>query len=305
MPRAQGEPPADHDGSNGCYDFNSCLGNVIARMKQADVSQIPVVGERGELGVGGELGRQRLDFQRPLRGLVGAAVSTGVEQADGLAQGALCGALTPLQPPGAGSLGQADQAVQGTHRDIAQRTRDNDAQQEQVERQVDPPWRPVDRDDAVVVAQRAGGQRGKGRPCAQLRRRHQIDRAEAPGIIEHQLLPPFGLHHQMPVHSGEEARRRIELITAEVEVGQVYEGTVLKLLDIGAIVSLLPGKDGLVHISQIAHQRVNNVADHLKEGQQVRVKVLEVDERGRVRLSMKALLDTPAKEEAAAPAEQQ
>jgi len=96
--------------------------------------------------------------------------------------------------------------------------------------------------------------------------------------------------------AGEEAKKRIELITAEVEVGQVYEGTVLKLLDIGAIVSLLPGKDGLVHISQIAHQRVNNVADFLKEGQQVRVKVLEVDDRGRVRLSMKALLDAPAAE---------
>ena len=96
--------------------------------------------------------------------------------------------------------------------------------------------------------------------------------------------------------AGEEAKRRIELITAEVEVGQVYEGTVLKLLDIGAIVSLLPGKDGLVHISQIAHQRVNAVGDFLKEGQQVRVKVLEVDDRGRVRLSMKALLDAPAAE---------
>ena len=96
--------------------------------------------------------------------------------------------------------------------------------------------------------------------------------------------------------AGEEAKKRIELITAEVEVGQVYEGTVLKLLEIGAIVSLLPGKDGLVHISQIAHQRVNNVADFLKEGQQVKVKVLEVDDRGRVRLSMKALLEAPAAE---------
>jgi polyribonucleotide nucleotidyltransferase len=103
--------------------------------------------------------------------------------------------------------------------------------------------------------------------------------------------------------AGEEAKKRIELITAEVEVGQVYEGTVLKLLDIGAIVSLLPGKDGLVHISQIAHQRVNNVADFLKEGQQVKVKVLEVDDRGRVRLSMKALLEAPAPE-AKAPVEQ-
>jgi polyribonucleotide nucleotidyltransferase len=104
--------------------------------------------------------------------------------------------------------------------------------------------------------------------------------------------------------AGEEAKKRIELITAEVEVGQVYEGTVLKLLEIGAIVSLLPGKDGLVHISQIAHQRVNNVGDFLKEGQQVKVKVLEVDDRGRVRLSMKALLDAPAPE-AKAPAEQE
>jgi polyribonucleotide nucleotidyltransferase len=103
--------------------------------------------------------------------------------------------------------------------------------------------------------------------------------------------------------AGEEAKKRIELITAEVEVGQVYEGTVLKLLEIGAIVSLLPGKDGLVHISQIAHQRVNNVGDFLKEGQQVKVKVLEVDDRGRVRLSMKALLDAPTPE-AKAPAEQ-
>jgi len=106
--------------------------------------------------------------------------------------------------------------------------------------------------------------------------------------------------------AGEEAKRRIELITAEVEVGQVYEGTVLKLLEIGAIVSLLPGKDGLVHISQIAHQRVNNVADFLKEGQQVKVKVLEVDDRGRVRLSMKALLEPPVQEaKATAPAEQE
>jgi len=81
---------------------------------------------------------------------------------------------------------------------------------------------------------------------------------------------------------------------------------VLKLLEIGAIVSLLPGKDGLVHISQIAHQRVNNVADHLQEGQHVRVKVLEVDDRGRVRLSMKALTEPSAPEDKpAATAEQQ
>lgn len=88
----------------------------------------------------------------------------------------------------------------------------------------------------------------------------------------------------------DDARRRIELITAEVEAGQVYEGTVTRLLDFGAIVQLLPGKDGLLHISQIANERVEKVADYLKEGQKVRVKVLEADEKGRVRLSMKALL---------------
>ncbi|MBN9132555.1 MAG: polyribonucleotide nucleotidyltransferase [Nitrosospira multiformis] len=88
---------------------------------------------------------------------------------------------------------------------------------------------------------------------------------------------------------GELARKRIEDITAEVEVGRVYDGTVLKLLDFGAIVSVLPGKDGLLHISQIANERVNNVGDHLKEGQMVRVKVLEADDKGRLRLSMKAV----------------
>jgi polyribonucleotide nucleotidyltransferase len=90
---------------------------------------------------------------------------------------------------------------------------------------------------------------------------------------------------------GEAARRKIQEIVAEVEVGKVYNGTVLRLLDFGAIVSLLPGKDGLLHISQISHQRVNNVSDHLKEGQQVKVKVLESDEKGRVRLSMKAVTE--------------
>lgn len=89
---------------------------------------------------------------------------------------------------------------------------------------------------------------------------------------------------------GELAKKRIEDITAEVEVGKVYDGTVLKLLDFGAIVSVLPGKDGLLHISQIASERVNNVSDHLTEGQQVRVKVLEADDKGRLRLSMKAAL---------------
>ena len=88
---------------------------------------------------------------------------------------------------------------------------------------------------------------------------------------------------------GELAKKRIADITAEVEVGKIYDGTVLKLLDFGAIVSVLPGKDGLLHISQIANERVNSVSDHLKEGQSVRVKVLEADDKGRLRLSMKAI----------------
>src|SRR5437660_6371661 len=93
---------------------------------------------------------------------------------------------------------------------------------------------------------------------------------------------------------GQAAKKRIEDITADVEVGRVYDGTVLKLLDFGAIVQLLPGKDGLLHISQISHERVNNVSDYLKEGQQVKVKVLEADEKGRVRLSMKAVKEAAA-----------
>jgi polyribonucleotide nucleotidyltransferase len=88
--------------------------------------------------------------------------------------------------------------------------------------------------------------------------------------------------------AGQEAKRRIEELTASVEVGKTYDGVVLKLLDFGAIVQVLPGKDGLLHISQIANERVNAVADYLKEGQQVRVKVLETDDRGRLKLSMKA-----------------
>jgi polyribonucleotide nucleotidyltransferase len=94
------------------------------------------------------------------------------------------------------------------------------------------------------------------------------------------------------------AIKRIEDITREVEAGQVYEGTVARLADFGAFVTITPGKDGLVHISQIAHERVNKVSDYLKEGQKVDVKVLEVDRQGRIRLSMKALLDEPASEEA-------
>jgi polyribonucleotide nucleotidyltransferase len=96
---------------------------------------------------------------------------------------------------------------------------------------------------------------------------------------------------------GEDAKRRIAAITADVEVGQIYEGPVVKILDFGAVVSLLPGKDGLVHISQIAHQRVNAVSDFVKEGDIVKVKVVEIDDKGKVRLSMKALIDAPAREE--------
>ena len=87
------------------------------------------------------------------------------------------------------------------------------------------------------------------------------------------------------------ALKRIAEITAEAEIGKVYEGPITKILDFGALVNILPGKDGLLHISQIAHQRVEKVTDYLSEGQIVRVKVLETDEKGRVKLSMKALLE--------------
>jgi polyribonucleotide nucleotidyltransferase len=105
------------------------------------------------------------------------------------------------------------------------------------------------------------------------------------------------------IEAGELAKRRIEEITAEVEVGKVYEGPVIKLLDFGAIVNVLPGRDGLLHISQIAHERVNTIGDYLKEGQVVKVKILEADEKGRLRLSMKALLEAPAPAPAAADSE--
>ena len=91
----------------------------------------------------------------------------------------------------------------------------------------------------------------------------------------------------------DDAMRRIGEITAEVEIGAVYEGAVTKLFDFGALVNLLPGKDGLLHISQIAHERVEKVSDYLQEGQIVKVKVLETDEKGRVKLSLKALLERP------------
>jgi polyribonucleotide nucleotidyltransferase len=94
----------------------------------------------------------------------------------------------------------------------------------------------------------------------------------------------------------DEAKRRIAEITAEVEIGKIYEGPITKLLDFGALVNLLPGKDGLLHISQIAHERVEKVSDYLKEGQIIRVKVMETDEKGRVKLSMKALLDRPSQQ---------
>ena len=94
--------------------------------------------------------------------------------------------------------------------------------------------------------------------------------------------------------ASEEARRRIAQLTADVEVGMIYEGKVAKLMDFGAFVTILPGKDGLVHISQISHERVENVSDKLREGEVVKVKVLEVDKQGRIRLSMKAVSEQPA-----------
>ncbi|RMX10331.1 polyribonucleotide nucleotidyltransferase [Allofranklinella schreckenbergeri] len=102
----------------------------------------------------------------------------------------------------------------------------------------------------------------------------------------------------------DEAKRRIEEITAEAEVGQIYEGPVTKILDFGALINILPGKDGLLHISQIAHERVEKVSDYLQEGQVVRVKVLETDDKGRIKLSMKALLERPERAERAERSEQ-
>ncbi|MBS7350479.1 MAG: polyribonucleotide nucleotidyltransferase [Comamonas sp.] len=92
----------------------------------------------------------------------------------------------------------------------------------------------------------------------------------------------------------DEAKRRIEEITAEVEVGKIYEGPVVKILDFGALINVLPGKDGLLHISQIAHERVEKVTDYLQEGQVVKVKALETDDKGRIKLSLKALIERPA-----------
>jgi len=94
--------------------------------------------------------------------------------------------------------------------------------------------------------------------------------------------------------SAANAISRIEQLTAELEVGTIYEGKVVRIVDFGAFVNILPGKDGLVHISQISTERVNNVADHLSEGQEVKVKVLEVDRQGRVRLSIKEAMESAA-----------
>ena len=92
------------------------------------------------------------------------------------------------------------------------------------------------------------------------------------------------------------AIEKIKQVTAEIEVGKVYTGKVSRIADFGAFVEVLPGKDGLVHISQIAHERVAKVTDYLKEGQEVQVKVMEIDRQNRVRLSMKELIEKPAQE---------
>ena len=89
--------------------------------------------------------------------------------------------------------------------------------------------------------------------------------------------------------NADDARRRIEQITADIEPGQVFEGKVIKIMNFGAFVTLTPGRDGLVHISQLSEDRVENVTDVVSEGQMVKVKVLEVDKQGRIRLSMKAV----------------
>jgi polyribonucleotide nucleotidyltransferase len=87
---------------------------------------------------------------------------------------------------------------------------------------------------------------------------------------------------------------RIKAVTANIEVGTVYNGKVMRIVDFGAFVEVLPGKEGLVHISQIAHDRVAKVTDFLEEGQMVDVKVMEIDRQNRVRLSIKELLEKPA-----------
>ena len=91
--------------------------------------------------------------------------------------------------------------------------------------------------------------------------------------------------------SRDAALERINEITAEAEVGKLYNGTVARIVDFGAFINILPGKDGLVHISQISRSRVENVSDHLEEGQEVLVKVLDLDARGRIKLSMKEVTE--------------
>jgi polyribonucleotide nucleotidyltransferase len=103
--------------------------------------------------------------------------------------------------------------------------------------------------------------------------------------------------------SAKDAIARIEALTAELEVGTLYNGKVVRIVDFGAFVNVLPGKDGLVHISQISEERVNNVSDHLTVGQEVKVKVLEVDRQGRVRLSIKEAVEKKAGAEQEKPAE--
>jgi polyribonucleotide nucleotidyltransferase len=102
----------------------------------------------------------------------------------------------------------------------------------------------------------------------------------------------FGQNQQ----ARDKAVEMIMAITAEAEVGEIYEGTVARIVDFGAFVTILPGKDGLVHISQIADERVENVSDYLSEGQTVRVKVLDVDQRGRIKLSMKEANESSVEE---------
>jgi polyribonucleotide nucleotidyltransferase len=96
--------------------------------------------------------------------------------------------------------------------------------------------------------------------------------------------------------SGETVKRRIELLTADVEVGKIYEGKVNKIVEFGAFVNILPGKDGLVHISQIVDRRLNAVTEVLSEGQVVKVKVLEIDKQGKIRLSMKEVAEATVAE---------
>ena len=95
----------------------------------------------------------------------------------------------------------------------------------------------------------------------------------------------------MDQESGLKAKEKIELLTADVEVDKIYEGRVAKIMDFGAFVTILPGKDGLVHISEISEKRVESVSDVLSEGQVIDVKVIEVDRQNRIRLSMKAIKD--------------